>query len=70
MMEACPSMAILLKGWKSEIEKGEDWNGKRSLTFLLLKGMRLQQNKVFILIGKAIYKLWEVSFGVDERLDM
>lgn len=38
-MEAYPSMAVVLKGQKLEIEKGEDWNGKRSLTFLLLKGM-------------------------------
>jgi len=52
------------------MEKGEDWNRKRSLTFLSLKGMRLQKKEMFILVGKAIYKLGEVSFGVDERLEM
>lgn len=57
MMETCPSKTAVLKGQKSEIEQGEDWNGKRSLTFLLLKGMQLEQKKMFILIEKAIYKL-------------
>lgn len=57
MMETCPSKTAVLKGQKSEIEQGEDWNGKMSLTYLLLKGMQLQQKKMFILIGKAIYKL-------------
>lgn len=57
MMETCPSKTAVLKGQKSETEQGEDWNGKMSLTYLLLKGMQLQQKKMFILIGKAIYKL-------------
>lgn len=56
-METCPSMTVVLKGQKSGIEQGKDWDGKRSLTFLLLKGMQLQQKKMFILIGRAIYKL-------------
>ena len=56
-MEAYPSMAVGLKGQKSEIEKGEDWNGKRSLTFYCSKECDYKQKKMFILIGKAIYRL-------------